>query len=266
VDLEQYFELKNKTKKGLVALKVIETKEKQEMNEGLLELTNLSRLKNNENVLPYEKFFLNTVLWNNESILYQIFIEMELGDSNLAQLLLTMMDQKLSTRLYIDYFKQICNGILFSHGRQCAHLDLKPENVILFGNKCKIADWGGSLQLKSEKSTKICSHNLAVSVGFVAPEIEDERYGSQEKFNYYACDIYSLGILGFKLLGITRKEVNTIPRNKKLYHDETINEFVGKLKSEHPVVILELLRAMSSFEVGSRPNIQKVCEIVSSFN
>ena len=251
-------------KKGLIALKVIETREKDAMNSALKELTNLSRLKNNENVLSYENYFLNTVPLEGGCILFQILIEMEAGENTLAQILLTMDKQRLPEKIFTDYFKQICNGLYFAHNLQCVHLDIKPENILIFKNTCKLADWGGSLQLKSQKTTFIKSSDLAISVGYVAPEIEDENYGDQEKFNYYACDIYSLGILGFKLLGITKKEINTLPKNKEKYHDETISEFCAKLKSIYSGEILDLLKYMCSFNAEARPNIGEVKEILKS--
>ena len=64
-----------------------------------------------------------------------------------------------------------------------------------------IADWGGSLRLKSSKSTIIKS-KIAITPGYDAPEINYDNYGDKDKYNYYLCDVYSLGMIVLRMCGV----------------------------------------------------------------
>lgn len=211
----------------------------------------MSRVKNHLNILSYERFFLSKI-----GIL---FIEMELADQNLAEFIESK--GRLEEINFLNYFKQIVNGLHYAHNLQMAHLDLKPQNILLFDNICKISDWGGSYQLKNFGLTSIKQRDLTISKGYCAPEIEnfeEDEEDSKQTFNYYSCDIYSLGIIGFRCLGVSAKQIRLIPLNNKEVHESEIMKIMNNLKDNYSQNVLSLLKLMLTFEPEKRPGIGEV--------
>ena len=183
---------------------------------------------------------------------------MDLATSNLEKLIKDC-ENKLEEPLVIEIFGQVLNGLRYAHAQKCAHLDLKPENILIIDKTLKIADWGGSLLLQSGKTTKLRSVAVTKTVGFVAPEIEDEDFGLQEMFNYYLCDVYSLGILMFRLCGVPYNEIKKMPKNNQKFHDPTISEFLDDfIGNKYSKELKDLLRRMTYFDFKKRPGIEEV--------
>ena len=256
------FLVKNKKNKKVLALKIIETKDKELMNSSMKEVTNLARLKNHQNILSYQHFYINPVPLIKKKILYQIFIEMEAGESSLDQYLKQCHNRRLSEENFIDFFGQIAKGLKFAHNQQCAHLDLKPGNIIIFKNTCKIADWGGSFLLKSKASTTLKSQSINYTKGYVAPELIDDDYSKKSQFNYYLCDCYSFGMMGFKCCGIKSKLIQEIPKIQKNFHNETIQEFCKEVLPHYSEKIVDLLRNLCAFEKTERMSIEDAEKIL----
>ena len=116
----------------------------------------------------------------------------------------------------LEFFKQVCYGIQAVHDAGWAHLDVKPENLLLCdGNKkesnirrsgkkdddkliVKISDFGISRNIKFPSN----NNPSVMRDGLGTPQ-----YSSPEQFQSsrhqdvgYASDIYSLGIILFELL------------------------------------------------------------------
>lgn len=217
------------------------------MKSAILELNNMSRVKNHPNILCHDDFFLSPP-W--------LFIEMELGDQNLEKLI--EQNTRLDEETFRNYFKQIAKGLSYAHGLQMAHLDIKPQNIMLFGKVCKIADWGGSYQLKTQGLTSIKNKDLTISNGYFAPEIEE--MDEMKNFNYFLCDIYSLGILGFRCLGIPFNQIKKIPLNDEKPHQDEIIKMIASLKASYSIDLLNLLAYMVSFLPQKRIKLEELLE------
>jgi serine/threonine protein kinase len=106
------------------------------------------------------------------------------GDfSRLLKTSTIMNDEKLAR----TFFHQIIEGIGYLHSQGVAHLDLKPENLLLGENfRLKISDFDSAF-LKRDP--------FAIGKGtknYRAPEIQN-----QSVFDHQAADIYSAGIILF---------------------------------------------------------------------
>ncbi len=245
---------------GTFAIKVIETLSQDELNDALNELMNLSNLRDHPNIMSYESYRQNHVILENKNSLYQIFIELPLATNTLSNIL---GDKKnLKEKILLNFLNQIFSGLKFAHDKKCVHLDLKPENVLFLGNTCKITDWGGSLRLKSTKSTTIKS-KIQTTQGFNAPEIDAETYGAKETLNFYLCDVYSLGILAFRMCGITEQTVRAIPKGKKRYHDLYFDdEIFDVLQKDYSENFLKLLRKMTAYDTKDRVSLQEGIDLL----
>ncbi|KAI6014320.1 kinase-like domain-containing protein, partial [Pisolithus marmoratus] len=66
---------------------------------------------------------------------------------------------------------QLVKGVAFMHVQLIAHMDLKPENIIIppQGGHLSIIDFSSSILLKSEKQK---FRGITSTRGYIAPEVE----------------------------------------------------------------------------------------------
>ena len=84
----------------------------------------------------------------------------------------------------------ISKGLNYLHENKIIHCDIKPSNILLFGNKIiKICDFGVSKYFKTTK------HKTLVGTPYyIAPEVvNDEGYNN-------SIDYWSLGVIIFELI------------------------------------------------------------------
>lgn len=91
-----------------------------------------------------------------------------------------------------DFFRQIMEGVEFTHLNLVAHRDLKPENILLDRNKMvKIADFGLSNLMRDGKLLRThCG-----SLNYAAPEII-----AKTSYEGTAVDVWSCGVILFTML------------------------------------------------------------------
>jgi serine/threonine protein kinase len=100
----------------------------------------------------------------------------------------------LDEKLVRTYFRQLIEGIEYLHSNGVAHLDLKPENLLIGGDlNLKIADFDLS-HVKGD--AKILSRGTKYYRG---PEFFKSSSSDPEIKNPFAADIYSAGIILFIL-------------------------------------------------------------------
>ena len=109
-------------------------------------------------------------------------------------------NQKLSEKRVKRIFKSVCKGIRDLHRRGVAHLDIKPENVLVDkNNKPFICDFGCSYVFNLENDSKI-SNKVRKSVIEQLRGRGTRKYAALEvftmdEFNPFSADIWSLGIM-----------------------------------------------------------------------
>jgi serine/threonine protein kinase len=91
--------------------------------------------------MTIERYYIHQI--NKSESLLQIFIEMKLADDNLESYL--KRTPVLKEGKILDISRQLFAGLKFAHDNKMAHMDIKPENVLILSGVCKISDWGGSL-------------------------------------------------------------------------------------------------------------------------
>lgn len=107
----------------------------------------------------------------------------------------------------LTYFRQACRGVLALHQADLAHLDLKPENLLLVsdasdgsatGNRIKIGDFGLARNLASLDDSDAGSRRFGLGTStYMAPEqIRSARFKDIGK----AADLYSLGVILHELI------------------------------------------------------------------
>lgn len=109
-----------------------------------------------------------------------------LGTESLAD----RLQRRLARRTALSFMEQLLEGLAHAHRRRIAHLDVKPENLILFPeNRLRLADFG---------LARVVLRTLAASgsgtVGFQAPEQAMGKPG-------LCSDVFSAGLVCWRLMG-----------------------------------------------------------------
>lgn len=117
---------------------------------------------------------------------------------------------------------EIIWAIRTCHDKRIAHLDLKPENVLVnHEEKCKLADFGLSAHIGSKHKKKGISHYRGTH-DYWSPEQCARHQNKKQNFGEFdqKTDIWTLGILAFELkfgrppFGSTNEEKETIIMNR----------------------------------------------------
>lgn len=175
-----------------VAVKVI-PRENTDFQSLLQEITVLKNC-HHENIIRFLDFF------ERNGSLY-IITEYAFGGELFEHIAKRQYFSEGDARLFV---RQILSALVYLHHNGVAHLDLKPENLLLkkvpffygagmkgrFTPCIKLADFGTSTVLQKEQQ----QNNLVGTPGYVAPEVlRRENYS-------YEPDIYSLGVITYVLL------------------------------------------------------------------
>jgi hypothetical protein len=113
----------------------------------------------------------------------------------------SLRNQRLFGRDVLKALVHVAWGLRYLHSRGVIHGDLKPENVIVVGGVCKVADLASVKRLLS----RISGSRVGVCTsGFCAPEQIDVRLGAEARAKGFEdrMDVYQLANLVLDLIGV----------------------------------------------------------------
>ena len=129
-----------------------------------------------------------------------------------------VVSRRCNLRYSFYLTKCLFSAVRYIHGLKIAHLDIKPENILLnHRNEPKLSDFGASLSFFSNNTTRVFQY-LRSSLGslpYLSPELLDER-----KFNAMnLIDSWATGVTlyfaltnGVLLYGISRQHNEMLRR------------------------------------------------------
>jgi eukaryotic-like serine/threonine-protein kinase len=124
----------------------------------------------------------------------RMYIAMELVEGTSLRALL-QPQKPLGTERALDIARQLCEALVYLHGRRVVHRDLKPENVLVLPDgRVKLLDFGIALD---ESARRLTWFGLSSTVGtpdYMAPEQVGGRRGDART------DVYSLGTMLYEML------------------------------------------------------------------
>ncbi len=113
-------------------------------------------------------------------------IATDLADKSLA----AYPGARRSPRIALRVLRDIANGLAHAHTNRILHLDLKPDNIMIFpGGRAAIGDFGTSRLAQGATRT----YTEAGTLGYIAPE---QAYGRPRK----ASDVFSVGLIALEIL------------------------------------------------------------------
>lgn len=148
------------------------------------------------------------------------YYEMEKMDCSLLDFILELEEAiKYREDVMKQLFKEICKAVFHCHKRRVAHLDIKPENILLKLKKSgkiaelKLADFGCARRWNQSSSSSEAHFDIYTKAGtweYMAPELNfRENHGAEEKKEGLKegrvvimdkADVYSLGVTLFTML------------------------------------------------------------------
>lgn len=94
----------------------------------------------------------------------QLVIAYPLADQTLE----ARLKKRVGSRLALDLSLQLLDAVAYAHERRVMHLDIKPENILLFpGGELKLGDFGIA---KVALRTRTIHGSGAGTIGYIAPE------------------------------------------------------------------------------------------------
>jgi len=155
--------------------------------------------------------------------------------------------------------RQVCRiaftAIDYCHRKKVAHRDIKPENFLLVeagdDTSVKIADFGYAKRVTHENSLK----TLCGTAHYVAPEILDSKVKGYDQ----RCDIWSLGVFAYVLLGgyppfegVLESLADEILQGRFEFHDEYWSDISKSAKEMiSSMLIVEPSRRISASQALS---------------
>ena len=126
----------------------------------------------------------------------------------------------------VDFSRQLIEGVAFLHSQGIAHLDIKPQNIVVVPNKLFIIDFDISVRVDG---TSTLIDRWCGTPGWMAPEI-GHRDGPRCRYSPIRADLWSCGrvLLYLARMGdveeenpfelLTMELLNKVPKLRPLLH------------------------------------------------
>ena len=199
------YKVRSKINNKIYALKVINTKEIEKMEDGkrLLELTKneiivLKTLSNHPHIVKYYDNFKD----ESTGFLY-IFIQY-LNNGDLQELIEVRKEKKqyFKEEELLNIFLQCMMALVYVHENKFIHRDIKPKNIFIDNYmKIKLGDFGLSCMLRNneDKNVKINEKLLCHQSIRGTPLYMSDEMLSKKEYDFKT-DVYSMGTTFFEMM------------------------------------------------------------------
>ena len=140
---------------------------------------------------------------------------------------------KPSNYLYKYFLNRILKSLMYFNSNNWVHLDIKPQNFLLFGNEIKLADF--SLSKVVDKSQPFFNLPFMGTPSYMAPEYYVNNGIIKSEFAEKV-DIFALGCLFYKM--IFNENVIQCNKNNELY---SYNDVISDINNTKDKIIKSCL-------------------------
>ncbi|XP_052772331.1 serine/threonine-protein kinase 10-like isoform X2 [Mya arenaria] len=175
------YKAEHRENKNLAALKLVEIKADDELEDFMVEIDILAKCKHKNVVGIHETYYFGGKLW--------MYIEFCGGGA--VDSIMVDLEKPLKEKQIRYICREMCEGLAFVHGQHVIHRDLKAGNVLLtMDGAVKLADFGVSAF--NERTIQRRDSFIGTPY-WMAPEVILCETLKDTPYNYKA-DIWSLGI------------------------------------------------------------------------
>lgn len=132
-----------------------------------------------------------------------------------------LKEPTLNWKSTVSAMLQVAQALEYSHSLGIIHRDVKPTNVLIFGNvdhpRVKVSDFGIAMEISDINSNQPLS-DMSGSCHYISPELIDGREISP------ATDLYGLGLVSYELL-----------TGKKAFDGESPSQVFGAILIDEPI-------------------------------
>ena len=131
----------------------------------------------------------------------------------------------------IDIMKDVANGIVYLHSKNVVHRDIKPDNILVFGDSkitAKLSDFDLSKVLDPDIATSVMTSNVG-TFWFKAPEFF-QRTQNEQIYYHRNVDVFAAGLTFLAM--IQYNSGNLIPHIETPRNESEVHAPIGSLIAE----------------------------------
>ena len=256
------YKVQHITNGKIFALKEIEAKNLEKLNEYKEEAVQLSKVQNHPNIIKFYGYYFYETMYNT----FRLGLVTEFMD-NINNLENVYRRRKKTNQFWkeselITFVFSVISTCSYLQQRGICHRDIKPANIFIQPNsEAKLIDFGESkdyfFDIADENRVTYTMATIRGTPQYLSPILwkahvidGNSRYA---KHNIYKSDVFSTGLLVYQMAGL--REVTSF-NNKTVNNDgeEIIKQSLAELERMYSPNFVSILSIMLIFEESSRPS------------
>lgn len=228
-------------------LKIMKKKKKERINYPEFYISKKIKHKNLINLLSYHAD-------PNKEYDYMIT---ELGKSNISHFMKKILKKSILSETFLCFIAyQTLQGLNYLHMYKIAHLDIKPQNLVITETlEIKIIDFSVSIDYSKINGEEVKIGYIGTNY-FMSPEILQRKKVKKKDLN--KIDMFSLGVTLY-VLGFGRFPFDINPGDNDELMIEKINSGwrVENIKNYFSKHFIDLLNGLLEVDINKRMNIEQ---------
>ena len=151
---------------------------------------------------------------------------------------------RISIKEIVQITLQLCEVVSYLHSKKVLHADIKPENIILNGERLYLIDYGNARIVGENNEPKVGTR------GFVAPEIYTADRLEETS------DVYSIGVV-ILLLATKKREASAISNISSKKLKKLVRRCLSHSDKERIKTVKELMKDLNKLK-SSKVESEKV--------